>query len=158
VNKWFALLLLLPACSRPHPRDYRAFTVTLDEASLSDVDVLHATAAVFEWQAMGVPLAMVLGACDGYDIPGGQICLRGATEADIIALCGDGGALDCSAVSEGTLTLLNANATVSQVAHELGHGMGLIHTGPGTVMCRYVQCDADGVTPADYQQWLDIRD
>jgi hypothetical protein len=43
------------------------------------------------------------------------------------------------------------------IAHEMGHAMGLEHTGPGTLMDPYSDEGALTVQPADAQQWLNIR-
>ena len=37
--------------------------------------------------------------------------------------------------------------------HEIGHALGLQHTGRNTLMCRTTACSAMNVTPADLQQW-----
>lgn len=154
------LLPLLSACAVGHagPRNHREFLVTVDEASLSDQDVLAVTTAVFEWQSFGVPLTMVLGSCSGDGVPGGNICVRGETLAEIVADTGNGATLDYTAAVYGAVCELNPGASVAQAAHEIGHGMGLIHTGTGTVMCAFVGCVAPGVTAADKQQWDDTRE
>jgi hypothetical protein len=43
------------------------------------------------------------------------------------------------------------------IAHELGHAMGLLHTGPGTLMYPYASGGAMTVTPADVAQWYAVR-
>ncbi len=43
------------------------------------------------------------------------------------------------------------------LAHELGHAMGLLHTGPGTLMYPYYEGAAHVVTPADVEQWKAMR-
>jgi hypothetical protein len=42
-------------------------------------------------------------------------------------------------------------------AHELGHAMGLVHTGPGTLMCASAKCASPTVTQADDDQWYELR-
>jgi hypothetical protein len=41
--------------------------------------------------------------------------------------------------------------------HEMGHALGLVHTGPGTVMCASFQCAAKTVTAADVAQYELVR-
>lgn len=43
------------------------------------------------------------------------------------------------------------------VAHELGHAMGLSHTGEGTIMCAGTQCQSPAVTCRDGAQWAEVR-
>lgn len=40
--------------------------------------------------------------------------------------------------------------------HELGHALGLDHTGSGTVMCAYNSCASHGITCADVEQFCRI--
>jgi hypothetical protein len=43
------------------------------------------------------------------------------------------------------------------ILHELGHSLGLNHTGDGTLMCAYTTCAAEAITPADIAQYADLR-
>jgi hypothetical protein len=42
-------------------------------------------------------------------------------------------------------------------AHELGHAMGLEHTGAGSLMCWTTLCGSPVVTQRDVAQWIDTR-
>jgi hypothetical protein len=43
------------------------------------------------------------------------------------------------------------------VAHEVGHGMALIHTGTGTLMCWSTSCQSRTLTADDIDQWYNTR-
>jgi hypothetical protein len=43
------------------------------------------------------------------------------------------------------------------IAHEMGHAMGLLHTGPGTLMYPYSDLGSLTVTPTDIAQWRAVR-
>jgi Matrixin len=52
----------------------------------------------------------------------------------------------------------NPGFVLQQVfAHEFGHAMGLVHTGPGTIMCWSTACQPQGVSAGDIAQWWSIR-
>ncbi len=42
------------------------------------------------------------------------------------------------------------------VEHELGHSLGLDHTGPGTLMCKSISCASQDITCADVEQFCHI--
>lgn len=52
---------------------------------------------------------------------------------------------------------LNIPAFHQAAMHEFGHGLGLKHSGEGSLMCSNVGCAVDYVTDIDIKQYLDLR-
>lgn len=48
-------------------------------------------------------------------------------------------------------------ALLQVVEHELGHGLGLVHTKPGDLMCKNTSCGALEVTCNDVHQYQTLR-
>lgn len=72
-------------------------------------------------------------------------------------LCGGGASL----IGRTTLYRTNIARTGASLAitaaHEVGHGMGLVHDHPGTLMAPYSQDQAPEPTPDDVVQWRSLR-
>lgn len=56
-------------------------------------------------------------------------------------------------------TLVKQSPALAQrlIAHEMGHAMGLLHHGPGTLMYPYSDQGSLTVTPDDVEQWKAVR-
>lgn len=52
---------------------------------------------------------------------------------------------------------MSASSSQRVFAHEMGHAMGLLHTGPGTLMYPYGDKGSKTVTVADVAQWYHVR-
>lgn len=126
-------------------------------------------AAVFEsvdqWRSAtpALSIAAELSTCDG--APDGRICVRpdhdagpgllGVTTREYWTTPSGGEKADTALYVERIAR--HPGMFVAAAAHELGHAMGLVHTGPGTVMCHDVGEMAMGVTDADAEQWKAVR-
>jgi hypothetical protein len=152
-----ALVLFSVGCSAQGlPTSYH---VMIDPSVSPDVaqSVLD---AVQDWRAhVELEISVVSGRCslaeDGY----GSVCV-----------ISDAGPSPLGSDVEAT-TLQNGYGSAVQlwpddwrtdiparvIAHELGHAMGLVHTGPGTLMCASSDCAAVTITDADVAQWLALR-
>lgn len=143
-----------------------AYQVRIDPAF--DADQVEAIAsAAASWEAV-VPVALdvVVATCSEGSAPAGVVCIRPTMEA-VLRAAHDG-------VNVGAWTYYQQNSAdvlaatdmpggalyfQQALAHELGHAMGLVHTGPGTVMYAIHDADmASGPTSADAAQWAALRD
>lgn len=166
----FALgLLALAACSSPLSDSY---VVKLDPAFRGQ-ELEAARAAMADWRANApVLLAEEVGACTGESF---EICVRRAPVAEVERIAAEhGDPTPAGAVKDGETHGPSWPGGNSEVwvsydapdvgwslrhtfAHEIGHALGLRHTGEGTLMCAWVECAARNVTPADVEQYLAIR-
>lgn len=144
----------------PAPVWLDTYTVTIDP-DFSPAQTEAIGAAVDEWRA-AVPatLTVEIGTCD---VPTeGQLCIKPTSLAAVM----DQQDTD-NAVAHSTwwytwgLTYLSTDEApehwTETAAHELGHDMGLSHTGAGSVMCATLSCAAPGVTSVDAAQWVSLR-
>jgi hypothetical protein len=51
----------------------------------------------------------------------------------------------------------NTSAFAETLQHEVGHALGLVHTGPGTLMCWNTDCSPGQITCDDVQQYRALR-
>jgi hypothetical protein len=116
----------------------------------SDIRAPELDAAIAEWANAlpGIALGRV-----GTPTVGGSIQVVNATLAEgtagRTAWTGDVWFVE---IDLGQIAARGYNAQ-EVMAHELGHAMGLVHTGPGTLMCATLVCAAELVMPADVAQW-----
>lgn len=97
------------------------------------------------------------------------ICFWDATQAQIGYLAKQGGLTSNLAGITNRLTngssdiLVNVSATSAWALpevwrHEIGHALGLRHTGPNTLMCDGVECASPQITRADVEQYLKVAE
>lgn len=89
------------------------------------------------------------------------ITVTGMSVADLDAKYGDGYAGMCQWTGGENSDLYLSNNVddikFEHIAeHELGHSLGLDHTGPGTVMCKSIGCSSQDITCADVEQFCRI--
>jgi hypothetical protein len=151
------ILLVFFGCAappRPHATHYR---VEIDPA-FPDYATPSALDAVQQWRdaAPGLTIDVVVSRCS---LAPEAICLRAADNLSEHA--GKIGWTDEDPSQDAAeIVVLATHRTVEMtklIAHELGHGIGLLHTGPGTVMCGDVECSADAVTCRDVEQFWATR-
>jgi hypothetical protein len=141
---------------------HRSFNVIIDQG-IPAWQVNAALDAVGQWSACGIGLSTNVGHCDGSDPGAGNICVR-QLPLDAIHAEAFPDTLDYTTVvfpdggPSGASIDINPQAGAGQIAHEIGHGMGMSHTGPGTVMCKDTGCGADHVTEIDCANWAASRE
>ncbi len=96
----------------------------------------------------------------GYSGDPSTITIHGMTVAEIQAKYGPEVGGECTPYGEPSWIDLSNDidsATFEHVVeHELGHSLGLKHTGPGTVMCDSTGCSSEHITCADVRQFCQI--
>jgi hypothetical protein len=170
--RWQAIVLLglaseLAGCAES-PRYPDAFTVYVDPA-FSDGGVAEVQEYLDWASATGATITPIIEnrACSDADF--GCASIHPATIAWIRANCNQQD-VGCTIWHRD---LLNqwvytgwANVYVQDPAdggtaqtrlHEMGHSLGLVHTGPGTLMCKDVLCAAETITAADVEQYKEDR-
>ena len=154
-----SFLLVVAACNPSPGEDYQ---VWIDPAFEGQTDTIFQ--ALDDWRRStdnGVQFHTWLRDDDA----SGQtyvIAIHRESTADIQTICRNPKVIGCTisnAVEVGVWANIYLPAPVKlQVAlHELGHGMGLVHTGPGTVMCKDEDCASPDITCADVQQYYWLR-
>ena len=132
-------------------RDYR---VVIRQADFDPDEALTIVEACLAWERTvpGLSLTPSIGQCEGY--------------RERVICVGKQANLPEPHVAETWRTPLVDGAVVyiepgwvdlSVASHEIGHGMGLHHDAPGTIMCADVTCAAGEPTPDDAMQWYRVR-
>jgi predicted Zn-dependent protease len=93
-----------------------------------------------------------------------EICVHASSQAQINSLSGTdnySGYTEAEGNNSDVYipldTLQPGAIFLTTIEHELGHALGLVHTGKGTVMCASSTCAAPEVTCADIQQYDSLR-
>jgi len=135
------------------------YTVVLD-TSLTFDQAENAVVATEMWAAVpGLSFDLQSAACTAGDAH--TICVQGATN-ETLEKMGDGvaGSTRRDEAHDGAVVLLGQRLPYADriAAHELGHAMGLVHAGEGTIMCATSGCAALTVEAADVAQFESTRD
>lgn len=173
VRPWLASLLAFGLLSC-HQTFGRRYELDIDPALETSQQQTFIDAAA-DWSAkVDVTITPVVKTCSGaHD---GVLCVHGSTQAYVNANAKGCLAPGCSAFTQwseflgwrtdGGETWIAADTFAAShdpnfaptiFEHELGHGMGLVHTGPGTLMAALYADDAHTATPADVEQWDALR-
>jgi hypothetical protein len=131
-------------------------------------------AAADAWAAAIPELKMnvVITLCDALE--NGVICINPDTHADIVSRSGDPNAIETTHTESGLFAdntytggwggkdggqvfLDTAAPLLIGAEHEMGHAMGLSHTGQGTVMCGNSRCATSDISAIDVAQWRAYR-
>ncbi len=166
-----AALSALAGCANAPPS---AYVVTLDPSLGSLAE--NALVATDEWRlaVSALSLTVVMAPCRLQDDPRGTICVMAVPTqpgeaSDVEGQTGGGscgGIGGSSSDRDRCWGIVSVFPPASEhgdaestrvIVHELGHAMGLSHTGPGTVMCHTSVCASLTVMPADVAQWQSVR-
>lgn len=137
-----------------------SYRVEISSTFLSDKSAAI-VAAADDW-SRAVPelsLTVTISGCT----PGPHmICVRPRTYQELRADCGeDSGAVGCTLLYAENRSVIGLSSVEDDevtklfAEHELGHAMGLKHSGPGTIM--RASPDAYQVTDADVAQFWEVR-
>lgn len=152
--------LAVTGCAGPRGEHY---TVAIDPAMAEETPVI--LAALDDWSGnTAVTFTTVIAACPG--LKDGLICIvrddggvtaRGVTAGGLRTLAYTH--VD-SAIDGGIVHLDLSHPTWPMqtiAAHEIGHAMGLQHTGPGAIMSVDLPHASLTVTSEDAAQWRSLR-
>ena len=147
-------LFLLTGCYTVHVDSYTVY-ISPDLTPAHAIEVMH---GMDSWQEMSAGMITFTPVVSDHQcVMTGEICVRPVTY-DL----GNGkvGYTDRSAEDASNIVLDESVPDEEfhpLVRHELGHALGLNHTGPGTVMCGDYYCGSKDVTCADAQYAMSLR-
>lgn len=172
-----ALLICMPGCAYKWDTSYK---VKIDP-TLSVVQQDEVLSAMSNWRAVVTDTLVFTPSIETCGSAGiGEICVHASTGAEVDArlglaahTLGGGNAIGDTDQGHNSADIylpldliaadigddMNAGGALFQqvVSHELGHSMGLSHTGPGTIMCAAVSCASLVPECEDGNQYASIR-
>ncbi len=163
-RKGLCLLVIgmLCGCSEGPTLDY---TTTIDTAFTAD-QIEAISAGISEWSAAVPELHLKASIGDCSAPTAHQVCIHPAYDApdpadDVIGTTDPGASSNATVwiyVNRIAATGWDVGALTEQtVAHEIGHAVGLKHSGVGQLMAADVPDQAHTVTPADVAQFWEVR-
>jgi hypothetical protein len=144
----YVLASTCAACGAVAPSSH--YSVTLSpQLSAADVETTYEAIEAWQFALDGKLSADVsIGSCGDADH---SICVEPGDASDVTGA--EIGSTTRWAETDHAIVYLMPGSGVRTATHEVGHAMGLIHTGEGSVMCKDTGCASDAPTAIDVAQW-----
>ena len=152
-----AVLLALTGCGRVSGDHY---LVEVDPAfSPSDVESIEEAARSWEAAVDGLEMPVVIASCRG--LTEGKICMHASSASEVLARTGvrlAAGHTEWNDVGGETwMRVPSSQWFEREVAHEMGHAMGLSHNHEGTLMYFSATGESPIPTADDVAEWREVR-
>lgn len=152
-----ALLPALSGCGRISGDHY---LVEVDPAfSPSDVESIQDAARSWEASVHGLEMPVVIASCSG--LTEGKICIHASSASEVLARSGvrlAAGHTEWNNVGGETwMRVPSSQWFEREVAHEMGHAMGLSHNHEGTLMYFSAPGESPFPTADDVAEWREVR-
>jgi hypothetical protein len=164
-----AALAALTGCAHPMGDHYHIVVSPRFSLQIQD-EILRTAGPSWAAASKSISFDYVVSDCDEHTFPG-EICYMPATQHEVAEMCSTSPtSVGCTIRDESTDsaytklsdTAANGHRLTSDERmrieqHELGHALGLEHTGAGTIMCATTDCEPDSVTCQDVEQFWSVR-
>jgi Metallo-peptidase family M12 len=136
------------------------YIVEADPAfSPSEIESVQDAARSWEAAVDGLEMLLVVASCRG--VRAATICVHASSASEVAARGGTplaAGHTDWDDVGGETwMRVPSSRWFEREVAHEMGHAMGLEHDGEGTLMYSVVSGESPAPTRRDVAQWRAVR-